>query len=117
MLANIPIKTTLPSGTPTEENAFSVSSAAGFVGREVRSTVLEITGTATVGSGSLYLFRYFEGLGWRPWREYHKMTANSAALGGHFSGAYELPLGSTEYFLLYTADAITATAKAQARGY
>lgn len=111
MLTNIPIKTTLPSGTPTEESAFEASSLSS------RGVTLEITGTATVGSGSLYLYRYFEGLGWRPWREYHKIAADSSALSGHFSGAYSLPGNVTDYYVLYTPDAITATAKAQVRTY
>ena len=114
MFSTIPIvQTTIPTGPtalPAVVNALAVSSVSSC-------QYLEITGKATAGSGSLYLLRWFDDLQeFRPWREYHNISVDSAALGGYFSASYLIPQGN-EYFLLFDpAAAITAPAKGRSRG-
>lgn len=108
----IPIKTTIPTGTPAAEGAFEANALA------TGGNQLEITGRATLGSGTLYLLRYFPDLDlWRVWRNYSAMSVDAATLSGHFSGTFALPTGNTAWLLYDAAAAITATAHAALRSY
>jgi len=107
--ASIGIVTTIPVTVPAETTgALATTGGKGM---------LEITGKSTVGTGSLYLLRWFADLAeWRPWREYHAMSVAAATLSGFFSGSYEV-LPGNEYWLLYDPTAtITATASGRIGG-
>lgn len=112
MLTAIPIKTAIPTGTPAAEGAFEAQALASG------GNQLEITGRCTVGSGTLYLLRWFPDLElWRVWRSYSSMTVAAATLSGHFSGTFALPTGNTSWLLYDPAATITATAHAALRSY
>lgn len=92
--------------------------------------VLEITGKNTGGAGTAILLRWMpppqnpaapgftstlDALGeWRKWREDAPMIC---AAGDQFSGRYEIPRDSTEYWLLLAANGDgTPTLTADAQG-
>lgn len=107
--SSIPIKTSIPTPgtTPASADAFTYSSIDGV-------NTLEISGKATVGSGTLVLVRYFADLDeWRPWHEDRKITVDSSVLGGFFSAVYPVPKGDEAFVLYDSASAITATVKAR----
>jgi len=107
--SSIPIKTSIPTPgtTPASADAFQYSSIDGV-------NTLEISGKATVGSGTLVLVRYFADLDeWRPWHEDRKITVDSSVLGGFFSAVYPVPKGDEAFVLYDSASAITATVKAR----
>lgn len=107
--SSIPIKTSIPTPgtTPASADAFTYSSIDGV-------NTLEISGKATVGSGTLILVRYFADLDeWRPWHEDRKISVDSGVLGGFFSAVYPVPKGDEAFVLYDSASAITATVKAR----
>ena len=105
---SIGIKTSIPVTAPA-----ATSGAVTFASIDPVNW-LQITGKATVGSGSLYLLRWNADLTeWRPYMEDRPIAVDSSTLGGFFSASFPFP-GRDESFVLYDpAAAITATASCE----
>lgn len=99
-LKQIPFQTSLPADgtTPASLNAPSVEACS----------AVRILSKCTAGSGDVYLARYEPSLGtgkWYPYGEYHPMKADSALLGGKFSGRYAIDKDSGPIYLILIAGA------------
>jgi hypothetical protein len=109
--ASIAIKTSIPVTAPA-----ATSGALTFATIEDENW-LQITGDASVGSGSLYVLRWNADLAeWRPYMEDKPIAVNSATLNGLFSAYYPFPKGEESFVLYDPASAITATASAARTG-